>query len=197
MTVLGPLTWIRRPTPSDCSRQWMLQSTVHHDAMVHPHSTHLCVPVLVRVLFFLVVLSEMQFSSAFPINSWHTSPSVLFSLLEGVSGQLGYAFPFHSCGLISYPITLQSRQLPHLLLTCTLGHASYTVCPLSVLGSLWGFHDRTYTCHFESYHCILHRPIYQSISDSILYRGHAELPMSAILHSPLSPVFTWPWTPTM
>ena len=131
------------PTIFCWSHKWMSQSIVHHDAMEHPHSTHLCVPVLVRVLFFLVVLSEMQFSSAFPINSWHTSPSVLFSLLGEVFGQPTYAFPFHSCVLVSYAKNLHSSWRPHLRLTCIFWHVSYIKFLVFVLGPLWDFLNKT------------------------------------------------------
>ena len=88
----------------------MSRSIVYYDVMDHPHSTHLCVLVPVRLLFFLVVLSEMQFCFAFRLDSRHTSPSVLLSLMGEIFGQLIDAFPFHSCVLVSYAITLSLKS---------------------------------------------------------------------------------------
>ena len=68
-----------------------------------------------------------------------------------VSDWLGYASPFHSYGQASYAITHHSSCLPHLLHSCIVGHASYTMSHVSMLGPLWGFPEKTSTCHFKIY----------------------------------------------
>ena len=128
---------------------------------------------------FLVVLSGMQLCSSFRPNSRHTSPGVLLSLQEGVSSRLGYAFPFLSHGQVSCAITLHLSRLRRLLHSCTIWKVSHTMCLVSMLGPLWGFHCRSSTFHYERYHYSLLHPIFRLISDSTWYLERVEHPLES------------------
>ena len=80
--------------------------------------------------------------------------------------------------LITYYYILVPWTTISSLRSCTTWHAIHIMCPASVLGSLWDFLDRNFTCHFESHHYSLHCPFFQSISDLTWYRAHVGHPLS-------------------